>query len=167
MAFKKTPGRSNLVQPNGMPNFSGFKQAAAAYNQIGELAYGIGLDDRKREFNQLIRQAEIDGKTAGVVYDEQGNLVPLTNFDYAKAGETLAESDQKQILATYRKAAVQTYVNAAANDINDAASKALIDNPNDPAAIRSSAKGYLQGLGDLDEEIYTCLLYTSDAADEL
>ncbi len=140
-----------------MPNFSGFKQAAAAYNQIGELAYGIGLDDRKREFNQLIRQAEIDGKTAGVVYDEQGNLVPLTNFDYAKAGETLAESDQKQILATYRKAAVQTYVNAAANDINDAASKALIDNPNDPAAIRSSAKGYLQGLGDLDEEIYTAL----------
>lgn len=157
MAFKKTPGRSNLVQPNGMPNFSGFKQAAAAYNQIGELAYGIGLDDRKREFNQLIRQAEIDGKTAGVAYDEQGNLVPLTNFDYAKAGETLAESDQKQILATYRKAAVQTYVNAAANDINDAASKALIDNPNDPAAIRSSAKGYLQGLGDLDEEIYTAL----------
>ena len=157
MAYRKTPGRSNLVQPNGMPNFNGFKQAAAAYNQIGELAYGIGLDDRKREFNQLIRQAEIDGKTAGVAYDENGDLVPLTNFDYAKASETLAESDQKQILATYRKAAVQTYVNAAANDINDAASKALIDNPNDPAAIRSSAQGYLQGLGDLDEEIYTAL----------
>ena len=157
MAYKKTPGRSNLVQPNGMPNFSGFKQAAASYNQIGDLAYGIGLDDRKREFNQLIRQAEIDGKTAGVAYDENGDLVPLTNFDYAKASETLAESDQKQILATYRKAAVQTYVNAAANDINDAASKALIDNPNDPAAIRSSAQGYLQGLGDLDEEIFTAL----------
>ena len=79
-----------------MPNFSGFKQAAASYNQIGELAYGIGLDDRKREFNQLIRQAEIDGKTAGVVYDEKGDLV-LTNFDYEKASQTFAESDQKQI----------------------------------------------------------------------
>ena len=117
MAFKKTGGRSTLVQPTGLPNFSGFKQAAASYNQIGELAYGIGLDDRKREFNQLIRQAEIDGKTAGVVYDEKGDLVPLTNFDYEKASQTFAESDQKQILATYRKAAVQTYVNAAALDI--------------------------------------------------
>lgn len=161
MAFKKTGGRSTLVQPTGLPNFSGFKQAAASYNQIGELAYGIGLDDRKREFNQLIRQAEIDGKTAGVVYeeDEDGNkvLVPLTNFDYAKASQTFAESDQKQILATYRKAAVQTYVNAAANDINDAATKALIDNPSDPAAIRSSAKGYLDGIADLDPEIYSAL----------
>ena len=157
MAFKKTGGRSALVQPTGLPNFSGFKQAAASYNQIGELAYGIGLDDRKREFNQLIRQAEIDGKTAGVVYDEQGNLVPLTNFDYAKAGKTYAEADQKQILSTYRKAAVQTYVNAAANDINSAAAQALIDNPNDPAAIRSSAQGYLQGIEDLDDEIYTAL----------
>ena len=157
MAFKKTAGRSTLVQPTGLPNFSGFKQAAASYNQIGELAYGIGLDDRKRQFNQLIRQAEIDGKTAGVVYDEQGNLTPLTNFDYAKAGETYADADQNQILATYRKAAVQTYVNAASNDINDAANKALIDNPNDPAGIRSSAQGYLQGIEGLDEEIYTAL----------
>lgn len=157
MAFKKTGGRSNLVQPTGLPNFSGFKQAAASYNQIGELAYGIGLDDRKREFNQLIRQAEIDGKTAGVVYDEKGDLVPLTNFDYEKASQTFAESDQKQILATYRKAAVQTYVNAAANDINNAAAQALIDNPNDPAAIRSSAQGYLSGINNLDNEIYTAL----------
>ena len=157
MAFKKTGGRSALVQPTGLPNFSGFKQAAASYNQIGELAYGIGLDDRKREFNQLIRQAEIDGKTAGVVYDEKGDLVPLTNFDYEKASQTFAESDQKQILATYRKAAVQTYVNAAANDINSAAAQALIDNPSDPGAIRSSAQGYLSGIQDLDEEIYTAL----------
>lgn len=157
MAFKKTGGRSTLVQPTGLPNFSGFKQAAASYNQIGELAYGIGLDDRKREFNQLIRQAEIDGKTAGVVYDEKGDLVPLTNFDYGKASQTFAESDQKQILATYRKAAVQTYVNAAANDINSAAAQALIDNPSDPGAIRSSAQGYLSGIKDLDDEIYTAL----------
>ena len=69
MAYRKTAGRSNLVQPTGLPNFSGFKQAAASYGQIGDLAYGIGLDDRKREFNQLIRQAEIDGRTAGVSYD--------------------------------------------------------------------------------------------------
>jgi hypothetical protein len=157
MAYRKTAGRSNLVQPTGLPNFSGFKQAAASYGQIGDLAYGIGLDDRKREFNQLIRQAEIDGRTAGVSYDEEGNLVPLTNFDYGKASQTYADADQQQILATYRKAAVQTYVNAAANDINDAASNALIDNPNDPAAIRSNAQGYLQGISDIDEEIYTAL----------
>lgn len=157
MAFRKTGGRSKLVQPTGLPNFSGFKQAAASYNQIGEMAYGIGLDDRKRQYNQLIRQAEIDGKTAGVVYDEQGNLVPLTNFDYAKASETFAESDRSAILQTYRKAAVQTYVNAASNDINDSATKALIDNPNDPSAIRSSASGYLSGISDLDSEIYTAL----------
>lgn len=164
MAFKKTAGRSNLVQPNGIPNFSGFKQAAASYAQIGELAYGIGLDDRKREFNQLIRQAEIDGKTAGVVYDEQGNLTPLTNFDYAKASETYSGADQDQILSVYRRAAVQTYVNASANDINDAATKALIENPSDPAAIRSSAQGYLQGLGDLDEDIFSAIAPKVDAA---
>ena len=157
MAFRKTAGRSNLVQPSGIPDFSGFKQAASTFNQIGELAYGIGLDDRKRQYNQLIRQAEIDGKTAGVVYDEEGKLVPLTNLDYAKAAETFAESDKQAILQTYKKAAVQTYVNAAANDINDAASKALIDNPDDPSAIRSSASGYLSGISDLDPEIYTAL----------
>lgn len=157
MAFKKTGGRSALVQPTGLPNFSGFKQAAASYNQLGEMAYGIGLDDRKREFNQLIRQAEIDGKTAGVTYDADGNLIPLTNFDYAKASETFADADKKQILDAYRKAAVQTYVNAASNDIDTAAEQSLLDNPNDPAAIRSSAQGYLQGIEDLDPEIYTAL----------
>ena len=164
MAFRKTSGRSSFVQPTGIPDFSGFKAAASAYEDAANTAYNIGLEGRKREFNGLIRQAEIDGKTAGVTYDEQGNLVPLTNFDYAKASETYSENDQKQILRTYRKAAIQSYVNASVNDINDAATQSLIANPDDPEKIRSAGSGYLAGLQDLDEEIYTALAPKVDAA---
>lgn len=157
MAFKKTGGRKAYVSPSGMPDLSGFKNSAKAFEGLADLAYGIGLDERKREYNDLIRQAEIDGKTSAVVYDDKGDLVPLTNLDYAKASEAFADADQRSILSAYRKAAITTYVSAATTDADTAASEALANNSNNPDGIRASLKGHLAGIESLDPEIYASL----------
>ena len=49
MAFKKTSGQKALLQPTGMPNLSGFKQMASAYDQLAQSAMSIGTDMRKRQ----------------------------------------------------------------------------------------------------------------------
>ena len=67
MAFKKTSGQRVFAQPTGIPNLSGFKQAAAAYDQLAQTAMSIGTDIRKREYNDAIRQAEIDGKKGNYI----------------------------------------------------------------------------------------------------
>ena len=85
MSFKPTKGRTVSLQLSGLPDFSGFRQAAKAYEDMGQLAYNIGLDDRRRKYNNAIIQAEADGKTAGVTYDKDNNLVPLTNLNYGEA----------------------------------------------------------------------------------
>lgn len=158
MAFQKTKGRGVFVKPVGMPDLSGFRAAAQSYQQVAQVATSIGTDIRKREYNDLIRQAEIDGKTAGAVFDDKGNLLPLTNFDYGKATQTFSEVDQKRILAEYKRAALTTYVSAASNDIARQADAALTANPNDPNAIRGALDGYLEGArDDLDPEVYAAL----------
>ena len=73
MAYKKTGGRSVTVQPTGMPDLSGFFESARQLEQVGNLASSIGTDIRKREYNDLLRQAEIDGETAGAVYKKDKN----------------------------------------------------------------------------------------------
>lgn len=157
MAFKKTSGQRVFAQPSGMPNLSGFKQAANAYDQLAQTAMSIGTDMRKREYNDAIRQAEIDGKTAGVTYDEENNLVPLTNLDYGKEISLYSSGEQQGVRDVYRKAAITSYTSAASNDIRIAASQALAENPNDPDKIRGSLAGYMESLGKLEPEIYSAL----------
>ena len=158
MAFQKTKGRGVFVKPTGTPDLSGFRAVAQSYQDMAKVASGIGLDMRKRQYNDLIRQAEIDGKTAGAVFDKDNNLIPLTNFDYGKASDAFNETDKKAILAEYKRSALTTYVSAASNDINRQAEVALNANPNDPNAIRGALDGYLEGArDDLDPEVYAAL----------
>lgn len=158
MAFQKTKGRGVFVKPVGTPDLSGFRAVAKSYEDVARVATGIGLDMRKREYNDLVRQAEIDGKTAGAVFDKQGNLVPLSNFDYGKASQAFNKTDQKGIIAAYKKAALQTYVSAASNDIMRQADAALLASPNDPNGVRGALDGYLEGArDDLDPEVYAAL----------
>ena len=65
MVFKKTEGLSTRVRPNGMPDLSGYKAAAAQYDRISDMMYGLGADMRKADFNEAILQAEAAGRTAG------------------------------------------------------------------------------------------------------
>ena len=161
MAYKKTGGRSVTVQPTGMPDLSGFFESARQLEQVGNIASSIGTDIRKREYNDLLRQAEIDGETSGAVYKKDKNgqmtLQPLVNFDYGKATQTYNSSDQKAILDAYRKSATRTYVSAASNDISLAAQNALDQNPDDPNGIRGALEGYLDGLSELDPQIRSAL----------
>ena len=157
MAFQKGKGRQVFVKPVGMPDLSGFREVANQYNQLSQSAMSIGTDIRKREYNDAIRQAEIDGKTAGVTYDQENNLVPLTNLDYGKESSLYSSSEQRNVLDVYRKAAITSYVSAASNDIRIAASQAYSESPNDPDKIRGSLSGYMQGLQKLDSEIYQSL----------
>ena len=73
MAYKKTGGRSVTVQPTGMPDLSGFFDAARQMQEIGNVANSIGTDIRRRKYNDLLRQAEVDGSTAGAVFKKDKN----------------------------------------------------------------------------------------------
>lgn len=161
MSFKPTQGRGVRLQLGPNANLSGFKQAANQISQLGQLAFNIGLEDRKRQYNDAILQAEIDGKTAGVKYEtnEKGErvLVPLTNLDYSKAADLFSESERKDVLKTFREAAVGTYVTAKKLDIESQAEKALIDSPNDPDPIRGVKAGVFESLNGLDDEIRVAL----------
>ena len=162
MAYQKTGGRSVTVQPTGMPDLSGFFESARQMQEIGNLASSIGTDIRKREYNDLLRQAEIDGATSGAVYkkDKNGKMVlqPLVNFDYEKATQTYSDVDQKTILEAYRKSAIRTYVSAAENDISSAAQNALDNNPNDPNGVRGAFDGFQESLLDLDPQVRAALM---------
>jgi hypothetical protein len=163
MAFQRTKGRSVFTQPTGMPDLSGFKSAANAYQQLGQSVSQIGTQIRNRDYNDAIRQAEIDGKTAGVKYtkDEQGQwkLSPLINLDYSQSVKNLPKSDADKVLQAHRKAAVGAYVAAAVNDIKSAASVSYIKNKNDPDKVRADMNGYADGLREQlnDEDVFTQL----------
>ena len=167
MAFKKTQGGSAFVSPVGIPNLSGFKEAARQYSQLGDMAFQIGTDVRERNYNNAILQAEADGRTSGVRYeiDKDGNrnLVPLTNLDYAKASEQYSESEQRGILEAYRKAAIGAYTAHAINQVDDMATKALTENPNNPEAIRAQAQGYFKHLRQSDADIFSALAPKAEA----
>ena len=165
MSFKPTKGRTVSLQLSGLPDFSGFRQAAKAYEEMGQLAYNIGLDDRRRKYNNAIIQAEADGKTAGVTYDEKNNLVPLTNLNYGEAANFFSKGEREGVLRAYRESAIKTYVAHATNDIEAAADAEFIKNPSNPEEIRSAGAGYISGLAeDLPEEVRLALSPKVDAA---
>ena len=153
MAFKKTQGRSVFVSPTGMPNLSGFKQAAQVYDNVSKLGFEIGTDIRSQDFNDLILQAEADGRSAGAMYDDDNNLVPLTNLDVSQAIENQAFSDNEKeaLKLAYKKAAIQTYAVSVSNDAEVFANNIFSNNPDNPDAIRGGLEGYLEGLGADDE----------------
>lgn len=150
MAFQRTKGRSVFTQPTGMPDLSGFKSAANAYQQLGQSITQFGTEIRNRDYKNAIRQAEIDGKTAGVKYtkDENGQwkLSPLVNLDYSEAVKGLPASDGNKVLQAHREAAVASYVAAAVNDINSSANIAYTKHKNDPDQVRAEMNGYAEGL---------------------
>jgi len=163
MAFKKTQGPSVSVSPVGLPDLSGFGAAAKMYTQLSNDAMSVGTDIRRREFNSAIRQAEKDGRTSGVRRDKDGNLVPLVNFDYAKASDMFSSSEREAVLNSYKKAAVGAYAASAVVGISQIANTALTQNPDDPEAIDSAFSGYMQKLSSLDEDIYVQLAPKAEA----
>lgn len=164
MAFQKTKGRGVFVQPTGMPNLSGFSQAAAEYANIAKLGMSIGTNERQREFNDAIRQAEIEGKTSGVKRDADGNLVPLVNFEYAKAAEMYSDKERDAVLKAYKTAAIGAYTSQAVSGIYSAANESYLANPNDPDAIEASMQGYMSSLSKMDQDIYLKLAPKAEAA---
>ena len=95
MAFKKTQNRIR-VQPTGLPDFSGYANAARQYENISDLAFGVGAKMREQKVNDLILEAESAGRTAGATYDADNNLVPLTNLDLDKAIEDQVFSESEK-----------------------------------------------------------------------
>lgn len=153
MSFRKTSGRGVFVQPTGMPDLSGFHKAAREVSNIGDLAMSVGTDMRRREYNNYLRDAEIAGKTSGVVLDEEGNLKPLVNFDYDKADDLFSENDRENVRKAYKSAAVNAYVASADVDIRSQAEQAFINNPMNPNAIEGEYQGVINALGELDPDI--------------
>lgn len=162
MVFKKTSGQQTSVTPTGMPDFSGFNQANKQFMALSEAAFSIGTGIRKKEYNDAILQAEIDGKTAGARYEtdpETGEqkLVPLTTLDYAKASSMYSKDEQDAVLNAYKKAAISTYALSAGNDAIGMANQAHAMHPNDPDAVRGVAAGYFESLKKLPPEIFAAV----------
>ena len=153
MAFKKTQDRIR-VQPTGLPDFSGYSNAARQYENISDLAFGVGAKMREQKVNDLILEAESAGRTAGATYDSDNNLVPLTNLDLDKAIEdqVFSESEKNQLRQAYRNAALSTYAATVSLDAKAVAENAYNNSPNDPNGVRGALEGYMESL-DMDDEV--------------
>nr|BAR16839.1 hypothetical protein [uncultured Mediterranean phage uvMED]BAR16941.1 hypothetical protein [uncultured Mediterranean phage uvMED]BAR17018.1 hypothetical protein [uncultured Mediterranean phage uvMED]BAR17063.1 hypothetical protein [uncultured Mediterranean phage uvMED] len=153
MVFKKTEGLSTRVRPNGMPNLSGYKAAAAQYDQISAQMYNLGADMRKNDLNAAILEAEAAGRTAGATYDKDKNLVPLTNLSLSDSIESqvFGSSEKESLRAAYKKAALSTYAASINLDARNVARAALAANPSDPDGVRGALDGYIENLGVEDE----------------
>lgn len=158
MAFKKTGMGSVQVTPVGMPDLSGYKNFAKALESTAQSVGSIGTSMRKREFTEALLQAEIDGKTAGVTYDKDGNLTPLINLDYGVASNYFGSNDARNLQLAFEKNAIASYALAIGNDSNSAANNALSLNPNNPNAIRASFDGYLKGLEDMPDKVRNAVM---------
>jgi len=156
MAFRKTQGRSVTVSPAGMPNLSGYKQFAGQIDKLSDATMSIGTDIRRQEFNEMLIQAESEGRTAGMRYDKNNNLVPLVDTTYASAIKAYGTSEQKALQAAYKKSALTTYGSQLAIDAAATADAALAKTPNDPNAINGAAKGYLDRLEEeLESDVFS------------
>ena len=159
MAYQKTGGRSFFVRPNGMPDLSGFSDLANSMSKLSDVTTSIGTDIRKQEFNDMLIKAEIEGRTAGVRYDENNNLVPLVDTTYASAMKAYGTREQKALQETFRKAAVDTYAAQLSVDAGNSAQESLKLNPIDPDAVAGGFKGYIDKLQeDLDPQTYSAVL---------
>ena len=159
MAYQKTGGRSFFVRPNGMPDLSGFSDLANSISKLSDVTTSIGTDIRKQEFNDMLIQAEIDGRTAGVRYNDNNELVPLVDTTYASAMKAYGTKEQKALQAAYRKAAVDTYAAQLTIDANNSANAAYEKSPIDPDAVAGGFKGYTDKLQEeLDPQTYSAVL---------
>ena len=158
MAFKKTGLGSVKVSPVGMPDLSGYKSFAKSVETVSENLGSIGTSLRKREFTEAMLQAEIDGKTAGVTYDKDGNLVPLKNLNYGVADSFFGDNDARNLQLQYEQNAIASYALAISNDSNKAANTALFNNPSDPNAVRASLDGYLLGLEEMPDSVKAAVM---------
>jgi hypothetical protein len=148
MAFKKTGGRKVYVQPTGMPDFSGFQQAARSFDQLGQRLYDRGTQIRQGKLNELILEAEMAGSTAGATYDKDGNIVPLTNLNVGEAiaGQVGSENERKALNDAYRRGAIKTYSVSVTNAAEGAATNAFAQNPDNPSAVLSAQEGFIKSL---------------------
>ena len=170
MAFKKTQGRQVYVSPVGLPDLSGFREAARQYSNMSQFAMSVGTDIRHREFNDAIVEAEIAGKTNGVKYQinpetGQKELAPLVNLNYTQANNLATDKEREIVADVYRKAAVSAYTASAVNDIESQAELSLINNPSDPDAIMADFSGALSGLQkSVEPEVFQALAPKAEAA---
>ena len=147
MAFKKTAKRVT-VQPTGMPDLSGFSQAAArAYDQVAQMTYKLGTSMRSAKLNNLLIEAEKAGLTAGSTYDQDGNIVPLTNLDLSSdiTSQVMSENERKALREAYKQGAIKTYSVSISNAAEAAATESYINNENNPSAILSAQKTFIEG----------------------
>jgi hypothetical protein len=163
MAFKKTGMGNVQVSPVGMPDLSGYKSFAKSVNAVSDDLYSIGSSMRKREFTEALLEAEIDGKTAGVKFDEEGNLVPLTNLNYGKADKFFGTNDARNLQLEFRKNAIASYALAISNDANRYANNSFANNPENPERVRADFDGYLEGLGEIPEDVRNAIMPTVTA----
>ena len=158
MAYQKTRGRSVTVSPTGMPDLSGYKQFAGTIDRLSDMTMSIGADIRRQEFNDMLIQAEKEGRTAGVRYDKDGNLVPLVDTTYASAMKAFGTEEQRVLQQAYKKSAISTYSAQLAIDAGSAADVALTQTPTNPDAINGAARGYLESLqDDLDPDVFNAI----------
>ena len=158
MAYQKTRGRSVTVSPTGMPDLSGYKQFAGTIDRLSDITMSIGADIRSQEFNDMLIQAEKEGRTAGVRYDKDGNLVPLVDTTYASAMKAFGTEEQRVLQQAYKKSAISTYSAQLAIDAGSAADVALTQTPTNPDAINGAARGYLESLqDDLDPDVFNAI----------
>ena len=163
MAFKKTTLGNVQVSPVGMPDLSGYKSFAKSVNAVSDDLYSIGTSIRKREFTEALLEAEIDGKTAGVKFDDQGNLVPLTNLNYGKADKFFGSNDARNLQLEFQKNAIASYALAISNDANRFANNSFVNNPENPERVRADFDGYVEGLGEIPQEVLNAIMPTVTA----
>ena len=147
MAFNKTTKRVT-VQPTGMPDLSGFQNAARAYDQVAQMTYKLGTSMRSAKLNNLLIEAEKAGLTAGSTYDENGDIVPLTNLDLSSdiTSQVMSENERKALREAYKKGAIKTYSVSISNAAEAAATESYINNENNPSAVLSAQKTFIEEL---------------------
>ena len=163
MAYQKTKGRGVFVQPVGVADLSGFRAYANSLGQLSDVTNKLAISSAQNQYNEMIIQAEKDGRTAGVKYvkDENGNrvLAPLVDTSYASAAKIANVNDRRKIEEMFRKTAVDTYASQLALDAGDVADASYAQNPQDPQAIDAAFEGFIDGLrDDLDADTIAAVL---------
>ena len=146
MVYKKTQGRQVFIRPNGMPDLSGFSALGDSLNKLSDVTKAIGDDQVKQEFNDMLIQAELDGRTAGVRRGENGELLPLVDTTYASAMKAYGTRSQKSLQEAFKQSAVNSYLAQLAIDAKRNSGEMLLLNPEDPDVLVGGMKGELEKL---------------------
>lgn len=146
MVYKKTQGRQVFIRPNGMPDLSGFSALGDSLNKLSDVTKAIGDDQVKQEFNDMLIQAELDGRTAGVRRGENGELLPLVDTTYASAMKAYGTRSQKSLQEAFKQSAVNSYLAQLAIDAKNNSGEMLLLNPEDPDVLVGGMKGELEKL---------------------